>query len=480
MNLSEYVEHDATGLAELVASNVVSAAELTDCANAAVDAVNDKLNIIAHRPEAPIAGSGDGPFAGVPFLIKDLVLHVEGVPHRMGTRMLAGGQYVPPHSSELFLRFQRAGLNTLAVTPTPELGFNATTEALVYGGPTRNPWDVTRSPGGSSGGSAAAVAAGVVPMAHANDGGGSIRIPAASCGLVGLKPTRGRTPLGPDYNVPLMGMGIEFAVTRSVRDAARLLDAVEGPETGALFDIARPAVPYATLIGQPTRKLKIALATALPGTPEPDAPLLAALRETADLLAAQGHEIVEATPQFDAEAWSRATFVAWMGFLASGVAGLSQVLGTTPSRDNLEAATLACAEAGMKLTALDYELAFMQMNSVCRALGGFMAGHDALLMPMLRQLPVPLGHMDQNNTDFDAEGWFRHVFDNFPYGGLFNMTGQPAISVPAGLHEGLPLSVQLVGPMGDEGTLLQIARDLEQMRPWAGQRPPVFAAGLAV
>ncbi|MCC5987327.1 MAG: amidase [Pararhodobacter sp.] len=477
MNLSEYVEHDAAGLAELVARGEVSAPELSSCADAAIDAVNDKLNIIAHRPEAPIAGSGEGPFAGVPFLVKDLVLHVEGVPHRMGTRMLAGGQYVPPHSSELFKRFQRAGLNTMAVTTTPELGFNATTEALAYGRPTRNPWDVTRSPGGSSGGSAAAVAAGVVPMAHANDGGGSIRIPAACCGLVGLKPTRGRTPLGPDYNLPLMGMGIEFAVTRSVRDAARLLDAVEGPETGALFDIARPAVPYATLFGQPTRKLKIALATALPGTPEPDAPLMAALRETAHLLAAHGHEIVEVTPQFDVEAWSRATYVAWMGFLASGVAGLSQVLGTAPSRDNLEAATLACAEAGMKLTALDYELAFMQMNGICRSLGGFMSGYDALLMPMMRQLPVPLGHMDQDNADFDAEGWFRHVFDNFPYGGLFNMTGQPAISVPAGLHEGLPLSVQLVGPMGDEGTLLQIARDLEQARPWAGHRPPVFAAG---
>ena len=474
MNLSDYVQHDATALADLVAKAEVTPAELTACADAAIDAVNDRLNIIAHRPEAPIAGAGTGPFAGVPFLVKDLVLHIAGVPHRMGTRMLAEGQYVPPASSELFLRFQRAGLNTLAVTPSPEMGFNPTTEAVLYG-PTRNPWDVTRSPGGSSGGSAAAVAAGVVPMAHANDGGGSIRIPAASCGLLGLKPTRGRTPIGPDYNLPLMGMGIEFAVTRSVRDAARLLDAVEGPEIGAMFDIARPVTPYAQVIGQPTRKLRIALATHLPGTPRPDAPLMDALQETARLLAAEGHEIVEAAPEFDPEAWSRATYVAWMGFLASGVAGLSQVLGVQPSTDNLETATLACAEAGMKLTALDYEMAFMQMNAVSRALGGFMAGHDALLMPMLRHLPVPLGHMNQNDPAMTAQGWFEHVFNTFPYGGLFNMTGQPAISVPAGLHEGLPLSVQLVAPMGDEATLLQLARDLEGVRPWAGQRPPVFA-----
>lgn len=475
MHLSDYTAQDATGLAHLIATRQVSAPQVQECAARALDAVNPVLNLVAHRPDAPIPGADQGPFAGVPFLVKDLVLHAAGVPHRMGTRMLAGGQYVPPASSELFLRFQRAGLTTMAVTTTPEMGFNSTTEALVYG-PTCNPWDTGRSPGGSSGGSAAAVAAGVVPMAHANDGGGSIRIPAACCGLLGLKPTRGRTPIGPDFGFPLLGMGIEFAVTRTVRDAARLLDAVEGPEVGALFDIGRPAQPFADLITRPTRRLRIALADHLPGTAQADAPQAQALADTARLLAAQGHEIIPAIPDYDQAAWARATFVAWCGFLAGGVGGLSQALGVAPSAEVLEAATLACAQAGMALTGMDYELAFVQINAVCRAMGGFMAGYDALLLPTLRHLPVPLGLMDQNDPGRDAQAWVDHVFGHFPYCAVFNMTGQPAISVPCGLADGLPTSVQIVAPMGDEGTLLQLARDLEGLRPWAQHRPGVFAA----
>lgn len=475
MNLSEYVTHDATALADLVRRGEVTAAELTTCAQTALDAVNDRLNLVAHRPEAPVPGNPSGPFAGVPFVIKDLVIQAAGLPSRAGTRMLAAGQFVPSANSELFQRFQDAGLNTIAVTTSPEFGFNAATESALYGA-TCNPWDPARSPGGSSGGSAAAVAAGVVPVAHANDGGGSIRIPAASCGLVGLKPGRGRVPLGPDNNFPVMGMAVEFAVTRSVRDAAALLDCVNGPAPGEMFSLPRPAEDYASLITKPTRKLRIALSNGLPGMPAPDAPQAAALRATAELLAAQGHEVVEAMPDYDPDTWRRGCYVGWMSFLASGVVGLSQALGITPGPDTVEAATLACAEAGSKMGALDYEMALLQMNAVSRAVGRFMTSHDVILLPTLRHLPVPLGLMNQNDPGIDAEGWFDKVFSHFPYCALFNMTGQPAISLPAGLHEGLPLAVQLVGGMGDEGLLLQLARDLEQARPWAGHRPQVFAA----
>lgn len=475
MRIEDYTQYDATGLAELVRKGEVTAAEVGETAQAALAAVDEQLNVVAQTLDAPITGAGEGPLAGVPFLVKDLVLHVAGVPNRSGTRLLGEGQFVPEQSSELFERFRAAGLSTLAVTTTPEFGFNTTCEALVYGEPTRNPYDPARSSGGSSGGSAAAVAARAVPVAHANDGGGSIRIPAASCGLVGLKPTRGRTPLGPDYNLPLMGMGIEFAVTRTVRDTALLLDCVEGPEIGAMFDIPRPATPYAEVIRKPQTRKRIAFATHLKGTAEPDPEVRAALERTAQVLSDLGHEIVEDSPEYDHAAWRRANFVLWAGFLASGVYGLSQVLGVTPSEDNVERATLRCAEAGAALTALDYEGALMQMNGVSRAFGHFMTGYDAFLLPTLRQPALPLGVMNQNG-DFDAEGWHDHVFSYFPYCAIFNMTGQPAITVPCGLSDGgLPMGAQLAGRMNDEATLLELARDLEQAQPWAEMAPKIRA-----
>ncbi|APE42062.1 amidase [Sulfitobacter alexandrii] len=476
MKIEEYAAQDATGLADLVRKKEVTAQEVSDCAAEAISTLDKDLNAVAQMLDAPITGSAEGPLAGVPFVVKDLVLHVEGVPSRSGTRLLEAGQFVPPESSELFLRFQKAGLTTMAITTTPEFGYNATCEALVYGAPTKNPYDTSRSSGGSSGGSAALVAAGAVPVAHANDGGGSIRIPAASCGLVGLKPTRGRTPLGPDYNLPLMGMGIEFAVTRTVRDAALLLDCVEGPEIGAMFDIPRPAKPYTDVFEASPGKKRIAFATHLKGTPEPDPEVRAALEKTAQTLADMGHEIVEASPDYDYDGWRRANFVMWNGFLAAGVYGLAQVLGVEPSVDNVEAVSLACAQAGASLTALDYEMAMMQMNGVSRALGRFMADYDAFLLPTLKQTALPLGTMDQNG-DFDAEGWHDHIFGHFPYCALFNMTGQPAISVPNGQGtDGLPLAAQMVARMGDEATLLQLAAQLEQAQPWSAMRPGVFAA----
>lgn len=474
MDLKDYVAEDATGLAGLVAAGEVSAAELTECANQAIEAVNGRINAVVRRFDQPVPGDPSGPFAGVPFLVKDLVLAVGGHPEMMGSRMLGQGQFVPPVDSELFARFRRAGLNTLGVTATPEFGFNATTEAVLYG-PTRNPWNPERSPGGSSGGSAAAVAAGIVPVAHANDGGGSIRIPAAACGLVGLKPSRGRIPFGPYYGLPLLGMANEFAVTRSIRDAATLLDAVAGADPGAMTDIRPPAMPYAEAVRSSTPKLRIALARQWPGSPAAAPHIDAALVRTAKLLEAEGHIVEEAVPDYDVAAFHRANFTAWMSFLAAGVYGMAEMLNLQPGPDNVEAVTMACAQAGARLTAMDVEQAFMVMNMVSRNFGVFFGSYDIILMPVLKDVPVPLGYLDQSDPHLDAQGWYDRLFDTVPFTAQFNMTGLPAMALPAGLHDGIPVPIQLAAGMGREDLLLQLGRDLEELQPWRQVRPGIFA-----
>src|SRR5712691_7183649 len=258
MHFSEYIEYDAVGLAHLIKSGQVSAQEVQQIARQASLAVNPKLNALVELFEEPLPHSTTGPFAGVPFAIKDLALHAAGIKIGMGTR-LAGDGIVFPHDTDLMARFKQAGLATLGRTATPEFGFNVTTEPI-SNGPTHNPWNISRSSGGSSGGSAALVAARALPVAHGTDGGGSIRIPAAWCGLVGLKPTRGRTPYGPDSDERLSGLGVEFALTRTVRDAAALLDAVNGPGIGDKYLIAPPLRPYVQEITSAPGRLRIAMA----------------------------------------------------------------------------------------------------------------------------------------------------------------------------------------------------------------------------
>ncbi|GGB30580.1 amidase [Tistrella bauzanensis] len=474
MDLKDYAAQDATGLAALVKAGEVSGAELADCANRAIDAVNGTINAVIRRLDPPVAGDDAGPFAGVPFLVKDLVLAVGGIPQMMGTRMLAEGGFVPPVDSELFTRFRKAGLNTIGITATPEFGFNATTEA-VLNGPTRNPYNTERSPGGSSGGSAAAVAAGIVPVAHANDGGGSIRIPAASCGLVGLKPSRGRIPFGPYYGMPLLGMANEFVVTRTVRDCAALLDAVSGPDIGATLGIAPPAMPYAGAIAADTRPLKVALVRHWPKAPAVEPQIDEALSRTARLFEANGHMVEEAAPDYDVDAFNRANFAAWMSFLAVGLNGVSAAMGREPGPDTVEAVTLACARAGNRLTAMDIEDVFMVMNTVSRSIGAFLTQYDVILMPVLKRTPLPLGYLNQNDPDLDAQGWYDRLFDAVPFTAPFNMTGLPAITVPAGMHDAMPVPIQMAAGMGREDVLLQLAHDLERQQPWRDIRPGVFA-----
>jgi amidase len=482
MKLEEYARCDGLQLAALVRRGEVQVGELVACALAAIERLNPAINAVIGRLDpkaidAQVAAlPAEGPFRGVPFLIKDLVLHMAGVRCDMGSR-LVDGAYVPPADSDLMARFRRSGVITLGRTNVPEMGFNASTEPVLYG-PTRNPWNTAHSSGGSSGGSAAAVAAGLVPIAHANDGGGSIRIPAALCGLVGLKPSRGRTPTGPDYADPLHGLGIEHVVSRSVRDTAAMLDAVEGPGIGERYEIARPSQPYLQAIATPPARLRIAFSAGVDSHSEPaEAEIVRALETVAKACAGLGHHVEEGRPAYDADAFHRANMYYWSSFCAAGVAATAQALGRTPSLANLETSLMANYEFGLGLKALDLEWADATMNQVCRSVGPFFQQHDVLLTPTVAVTPYKLGLLDANAPGLTTQGWYDHLFRHLPYTALFNMTGQPAISLPlAQSAGGLPIGIQLVGRYGDEATVLRLAAQLEQAMPWADRLPGIHAA----
>ncbi|HSK57734.1 MAG TPA: amidase family protein [Actinomycetospora sp.] len=473
MDTEQYADLDATALAALVRDGQVSSEEVQKAATAALDAVAPRLNaVVGERFAEPLEYAADGPFAGVPFAIKDLILHAAGVPQRGGTRLLGDG--VPmPADTHLMTRFRRAGLATLALTATPELGFNATTEPVATG-PVRNPWDTARSPGGSSGGSAALVAARALPAAHANDGGGSIRIPAAACGLVGLKPSQGRTSPGPDYADPLLGMGVEFVVTRTVRDTAGLLDAVHGYEPGDRYLLPGPLRPYADEAAAGSRRLRVAVQTTpFTGGGSVDPRCVQATEAVARTLEGMGHTVEVAGPSLDAEAFDAANLVGWTSFLADGVDVLAGLLGVEPGPDVLEAATLACAEHGRALRASDLYAADRVFNATRRAVADFHRHHDVIVTPTMNVPNTPLGYLDQNDPSRDARGWYAHIFSTAGFTALSNVTGNPAISLPLGrTEEGWPVGVQVMAPYGDESTLIALAGDLERAMPWAGHRPP--------
>ena len=473
MKLSEYVEYDAIGLAQLISSGQISAHEVQQVARQAIEAVNPQLNaLVGELFEKPLPYSTDGPFAGIPFLIKDLSLHAEGVPTRMGTR-LTGEGIAFPYDTDLMLRFKQAGLAVLGRTATPEFGFSASTEALVSG-PTRNPWDTARSPGGSSGGSAALVAARALPMAHGNDGGGSLRIPAAWCGLVGLKPTRGRTPVGPDYDEPLSGLAIEFALARTVRDTAALLDVANGPGVGDKYVIAPPTRPYAQEVNTQPGRLRVAMTTrAWSGVPV-DSEYIQTVEAVSRELSSLGHEVEEASPQIDWDAFVNANITIWTISLADAALALAKMRGVELGPDVLEAVTLACVEHAQRLTALDLVHAQQQCNITNRAVGAFFRNYDILVTPTVAVPPPELGYLNQNDPALDPRGWFDKAFALIPFTPLFNVTGLPAMSLPLGQSSsGLPIGVQFVARYGDEATLFRLAAQLEQALPWESRRPPL-------
>ena len=326
-------------------------------------------------------------------MIKDLVCSAGGVAQESGSRLFAG--YVADHDSTLMSRFKRAGLSTLGRTATPELGFNANT-APVVNGPTRNPWNLDHIPGGSSGGSSALVAARAVPVAHANDGGGSIRIPASCTGLVGLKPSRGRVPLGPDIDEALNGLAGEFVVTRTVRDTARLLDAVAGPSAGDKYTVRNPQRPYADEVGADPGRLRVALSTTSPWGRPVDHEVAAVVEDVGRRLESAGHTVDEAAPPLDAEAFLAANVTIWSWFTAVFAYGFGSAIGRQPGPDNLETATWACVEHGGQVTGMELAQAFAVQNLVTRSFGAFLDSYDLYLSPVLPVPPLPVGSLDQN------------------------------------------------------------------------------------
>jgi amidase len=472
---------DATAQAELVRAGEASPVELVEAAIERIERLDPELNAVIHtrfeEARAEAARSlPDGPLRGVPFLIKDLSQGFAGEPMHMGMRLLEELDFRCPLDTTLALRFRAAGLVSLGRTNTPELGILPTTEPKAYG-PTRNPWDTSRSSGGSSGGSAAAVAAGMVPFAHASDGGGSIRIPASMCGLVGLKTTRQRISEGPLIGDTMSGLSVQFAVTRTVRDAAALLDAVHGPAPGDPYVAPPPERPYTEELSAEPGRLRIALRTDPLADIEIDSMVVDAARDAAALLEELGHSVEEgeALP-IDGER-ARETFLTrWMVGQDATLAQLEVATGREIGPDDVEPLTWALAEEGKRRSGADYLGAVAFHQGIARLLAGaHESGVDLLLTPTLGEPPPPLGSFDDSGPE--PLRAIHRAARTAAFTGLFNATGQPAISLP--LHwsaDGLPVGIQLVAPFGREDLLLRVAAQLERARPWAQRLPVLFAA----
>jgi amidase len=473
---------DATAQAELVRIGEVSADELTQAAIERAERINPDLNAIIHplyeqgleesRGELP-----DGPFTGVPFLFKDLGAGLAGQPYHLGMKGLKEADFRLPVDTFLGARFRDAGLVTIGKTNTPELGIVPTTEPEAYG-PTHNPWDLGRSPGGSSGGSAAAVAAGIVPIAHANDGGGSIRIPASCCGLVGLKPSRGRTSLGPLIGDTMSGLTVEHVVSRSVRDVAQALDATHGPGPGDPYVAPEPLRPYMEELRADPGSLRIAVLTEAVGVPhiEVDPAVVAATQEAARMLEGLGHQIDNDAPQVDPSFDLIETFLTrWYAGQTEIIDQFGVLLGRELGPDDVEPLTWAMAEEGRRRHSGQYLAAVSQHQAIARMIGiWFDQGHDLLLTPTMGELPPPLGSFATDPED--PLKTIHRGEQTAAFTALFNATGQPAISLPLGMsEEGLPIGVHLIAPLGREDVLLRVAAQLEQAHPWADRVPDTFS-----
>ncbi|MGH2686082.1 MAG: amidase [Actinomycetota bacterium] len=469
---------DATGQGELVRRGEVSPVELVDAAIARIEKLNGELNAVItplfeKAREAAAGPLPDGPFRGVPFLLKDLGAHSAGDPMYEGMAVLRQRRWVEEKDSHLAAGFAEAGFVLCGKTNTPELGILPTTEPLAFG-PTRNPWDPTRSTGGSSGGSAAAVASGMVPAAHANDGGGSIRIPASECGLVGLKPTRGRVSLGPDFGDMYSGLIAELAVTRSVRDTAAILDEVAGWRPGDPYEVAPPTRPFIEEVGADPGRLRIGVLIEAENGVHADC--VAAADDAARLLESLGHAVETSSPAalHEGDAFTTSFITLWSAGAAWDIEYWERKTGAPIGADDVEPLTWALVETGRSFNAAQYLSAVESLQAWSRRMASWFAEFDLLLTPTLAEPPPPLGEFD-SPAENPLHGLFRAA-SLVPFTPPFNVTGQPAISLPLHWNDaGLPIGVQLAAGFGREDVLLQVASQLEEARPWAGRRPPVSA-----
>lgn len=492
LSVSEYEKHDGLGLAARVRAREVSAAELLETAIARAEALNPKLNAIVRplyaQARAAAQGALSGPFAGVPFLIKDLMADYGGEPISSGSRFLK--DYVPAQDSELVRRYKAAGLLIFGKTNTPELGLTPYTEPALFG-PARNPWNLDHTPGGSSGGSGAAVAAGIVPLANGGDGGGSIRIPSSCCGLVGLKPTRGRIPTGPLRGDVWYGAATEHVLTRSVRDSAAMLDATGGPDAGAPNFSPLPAQSFLSQLSAPPRKLRIAFSTQSMLGRHMHAECVSGVTATAQLLRDLGHEVLEAAPPFSREAFTRAFVTLLCCETAADYAAAAHALGRRFDPAQVEPGTEALRRLGRAMSGEDVGVALRTLAQITRGIGQWFEHYDVLLQPTLGRPPFRIGDLQPRGGEALQLWLINHLplaglikssdlllqfaeksFEWIPNTPVFNVTGQPSISLP--LHwsaDGLPVGMMFTGRFGEDALLLQLSAQLEQARPWAAKRP---------
>ena len=472
MNVAEYAACDVTELSRLLAAGRVSTQEVREAALRAIEQVNRQLNAVVHGPYEEAPGD-DGPLGGVPFAVKDTMFEA-GRPCEVGSRLLEG--LIAPLDTELAGRFRRAGLVSLVRTATSEFACSPDTSPVVNGS-TRNPWALDRSAGGSSGGSATLVASRALPAAHGSDGAGSIRLPAGWCGLVGLKPSRGRVPGGPLVGEVPGGVAHEFALVRTVRDAALLLDAVCGPSPGDRYFVAAPARPFVLALDADPGRLRVAINTESywgRGTgPETRAAVEAVGRQ----LEVFGHDLEPASGPVDVAALRAAHLVLWPLLTAIWATGAGALVGREASQDTVEAASLALIRRGMELTATDVWTAFSIQNVVSRAWGAFMDEYDLFVCPTSPTGPPNVGYPPQNDPKYStAEAWIDDAFELIPFTPIANTTGQPSISLPLGMDSGgLPIGVMLTAQTLREDLLLSVAAQLEQAMPWTDRTPEVVA-----
>jgi amidase len=482
--MSELARLDATGQAALVREGQVSPSELVESAIGQIEALNPELNaVISDLSEKAIASAAgplsDGQFRGVPMLLKDLAAHSAGDPFHEGMAFLKRLEWTESEDQYLVRKFREAGFVLLGKTNTPELGILPTTEPAAYG-PTHNPWDVGRSPGGSSGGSAAAVAAGLVAVAHANDGGGSIRIPASHCGLVGLKPSRGRVSLGADFGDVISGLAIEHVLSRSVRDSAGVLDAICGAMPGDPYVAPARRRPYLEEVGADPGRLRVGLMTTPPGGQfEAHADCIAAAQAAARTLETLGHIVEPAYPQaLDDAEYIPSFLVRWTAGVAWNLKYWEAKTGKPISSDDVEPATWALAELGRSQGAADYLRAVEYHQCLTRRIAEWwQGGFDLLLTPTTAEPATPLGTFEPEPENPTAP--IMRAVPLATFTAAFNTTGQPAISLP--LHwtaDGLPVGAQLVADYGREDQLIRVAAQLEKAAPWA-DRWPSLAGDLA-
>ena len=470
--LSDYERYDGIGLAGLVKAREVSAGELLEAALTRVEQNNLTINAVVNRmydqaKAAIAAGLPSGPFTGVPYLLKDIDSLYAGTVTTLGSS--AFRNFIPDHDSEMVVRLKRAGLVIFGKTHTPEFGLSSSSESRLFGA-THNPWNLEYSAGGSSGGSAAAIASGMVPMAYGNDGGGSIRIPASCCGLFGLKPTRVRNPAGPDLGELWSGLAIAHAITRSVRDSAALLDATSGAEIGDPYWAPPQKRPYHDEVGADPGRLRIAFTTKAWNFHDVDSECVDAVAEAAKLCESLGHHLEEASPEFDEVARGKA-----VGIIADSQTRVllkraEEVLGRAATSEDVETVTWGTAEYARRFSASDYAEAINAVHGTGRVVGRFFTSYDILLTPTMSTPPHKLGVVSMMTTDIDA--YFQALGGDTAFTTPFNVSGNPAMSVP--LHwspDGLPVGVQFVAPFGDEAMLFRLAAQLETAQPWANRRP---------